>query len=285
MTRTPLEKGNALEVAVRAIESVILQSSPSLRERTFVIESKKIVVVGEVRHEIDLFVTVDLGSGYRSLFIFECKNWEASVGKNEIIVFSEKIDAVQAQTGFFVAKSYTADAQAQAKKDRRIILLTATEHPTETTPVPFDFHFIVQHDLKPTIAFHQRGVVGSNKVPLDIKTAQAMLHGKSIDLDQYAKDWAVATCNDNTNTFPSGTLPEGIYGRHASSKREFGIGEFVLNDRDIDAATLEVEFTVRVIRPAVVSHFEVATRGRALSLAPVNIEGNTVNVGFVSGAP
>src|SRR5436309_3248608 len=129
MTPTPLEKGNVLEVSVRSIERAILQSSPALKEKTFVIESKKIVAVDGVHHEIDVFVTVDLGKGYRAIFIFECKNWDAPVGKNEIVIFSEKIDAIQAQCGFFVAKAYTADAEAQARRDPRIRLLTATEHP------------------------------------------------------------------------------------------------------------------------------------------------------------
>ena len=131
---TPVEKGNILEEAVHAIEHQILASSPSLKEHTFVIESKKYVVSNGVRHEIDIYVSVDLGRGYRSIFIFECKNWEAAVGKNEIIVFSEKIDATLAQRGFFIAKSFTSDAQAQAQKDPRITLLVATEFPAALIP-------------------------------------------------------------------------------------------------------------------------------------------------------
>jgi hypothetical protein len=110
---TPKEKGNALELAVHAIESAIIKASPSYQEKTFAIDSNKIVTVSGVRHEIDIWVSVDLGSGYTARFIFECKNQEERVGKNEIIVFAEKIKAVQAQSGFFVAKSFTADAEAQ----------------------------------------------------------------------------------------------------------------------------------------------------------------------------
>src|SRR4051812_9441896 len=104
----PGEKGRELERAVHAIEAVILESSPALRERPFTIKARKILVVGGVRHEIDIFVTVDVAKGYTATFIFECKNWDAVVvGKNEIIVFSEKIDAATAQRGYFVAKSFT----------------------------------------------------------------------------------------------------------------------------------------------------------------------------------
>src|SRR5689334_20905416 len=63
---------------------------------------------------------VGVAKGYTVTFIFECKNWEDAVGKNEIIIFSEKIDAVSAQRGYFVAKSFTRDAEAQALKDPRM---------------------------------------------------------------------------------------------------------------------------------------------------------------------
>jgi hypothetical protein len=58
---TPAEKGNALEAAVAAIEHHILSTSPALREKTFLIESKKIITADGVHHEIDIFVTIDLG--------------------------------------------------------------------------------------------------------------------------------------------------------------------------------------------------------------------------------
>jgi len=78
---TPLEKGNELETAVKAIEHAILQSAPGLEKDSFLIESKKIVVIEGVRHEIDVWVEIDHGKGYKSIFIFECKNWESSVGR------------------------------------------------------------------------------------------------------------------------------------------------------------------------------------------------------------
>src|SRR5271157_2870091 len=97
---TPKEKGSALEQAVRGIETVILRSSPNLREDTFTIECNKIITVNGVRHEIDVYVKVAIAGGYTATFIFECKNWEEAVGKNEIIVFAEKIRAASAQEGF-----------------------------------------------------------------------------------------------------------------------------------------------------------------------------------------
>lgn len=128
----PDEKGHALEIAVHAIESVILESSPSLRGQPFEIERRKILTVDDVRHEIDVYARVGAATGYESIFIFECKNWEAPVSKNEIIIFSEKIDVAVAQRGYCVAKKFTKDALAQAAKDPRVTILYATEHDPQT---------------------------------------------------------------------------------------------------------------------------------------------------------
>jgi hypothetical protein len=117
VTVSPQEKGDRLERAVRAIEQAILRDFPAYSDKTFRFASKKIVNSGGVHHEIDVHVEVELGPGYNSVFIFECKNWEENVGKNEIIVFQEKIDATRAQRGFFVARGYTKDAVVQAAKE------------------------------------------------------------------------------------------------------------------------------------------------------------------------
>jgi len=121
------QKGDDLEKAVHAIEDTILKIAPGFAEGTFRIESKRIISLEGVRHEIDLFVTAALPNGYQAVFVFECKNWADKVGKNEVIVFSEKVKAATAQKGFFVARAFTKDAKAQAAKDPRIQLLTAAK--------------------------------------------------------------------------------------------------------------------------------------------------------------
>lgn len=279
---TPFEIGNALEAAVRAIEEVILKNSPTLREDTFVIESKKIVAIDGVHHEIDLFVTVDHGHGYKALFIFECKNWSTSpVGKNEIIVFSEKISIVQAQHGFFVAKAYTADASAQAQKNPRMTLLTATEHDSADTPVPLHFHFVGPVSAEAQVVFLEPGSTGERHLPMDPASARLSIGGEEANLDRYVRDWISQVCDESTNGFPSGTLPEGVYDRPVSAIRTFSKSDFVLNGRDVETAKLKVVVKLRVLRPPIISHFEVATRGRVLLLAPVTIEGVTLSVSFV----
>jgi len=71
------DKGNALEKAVKNIEESILRAFPAYNEKTFRVEWKKLIVAGDVTHEIDVWVEIELGSGYSSLVIFECKNRKA----------------------------------------------------------------------------------------------------------------------------------------------------------------------------------------------------------------
>ena len=124
--KTAYQKGSELEEAVKLLEQTILKSKPGLKDAPFLIESKKIIVKNGVRNEIDVYVEIDLGHGYKSVFIFECKNWKDPVGKNDIIIFSEKIKLTNSQKGYFVAEKFTKDARNQAITDERIELLELT---------------------------------------------------------------------------------------------------------------------------------------------------------------
>src|ERR1700731_4097776 len=126
-------KGNALEEAARLIEQTIFHNNPATKEAVITIETKKTIVVDGVRHEIDLFITIDYGIAGKEIYIFECKNWVKGVGKNPIINFSEKIKVTHAQKGYFIAKRFGKYAVAQARKDEKIELLVAS---TELDTLP-----------------------------------------------------------------------------------------------------------------------------------------------------
>ncbi len=132
-------KGDALEDAVRMIEMVILDADPYSEDSPITIEPKKIVVVEGVKHEIDIYITINNGKGYTSTFIFECKNWQDKVDKNEIIIFARKVADVRATKGFFVARRFTTDAIAQAERDG-IELLTADDIVDALPPFLENFH-------------------------------------------------------------------------------------------------------------------------------------------------
>jgi hypothetical protein len=282
---TPLEKGNALEEAVKAIEHTILQSTSGLEKDSFLIVSKKIVIVEDVRHEIDVWAEIDHGKGYKSIYIFECKNWKSSVGKNEIIVFSEKIDAVQANKGFFVAKSLTKDAKAQAKKDKRITILDATEHPVENIPMPFNFHFILREGEHGDLTVEERNPSNKplgKKELLDFSTVECKLNDKPLNLLEYAQQWIKDCADKRLNSFQSAHKEEGIYDLDASDERVFGKGELLIDGKDVEKLKLVVTFKTKIVRQEIISHYEVATRGRRLSLAPIQIgDGGLIQISFI----
>ena len=174
---TPQQKGNALEAAVFAIEEMILRTSPNVKERTYLIESKKLINVGGVHHEIDLFVTFELGPGYNPVYIFECKNWKDAVPKDEIIVFAEKIAAAGAQRGFFVAKSFTTGAVAQANKEPRMELVLAAEHDPASVVAPFGYHTTFTKPTNVRVDFTKSGVTPKKAVKFDLSQAFATLNG------------------------------------------------------------------------------------------------------------
>src|ERR1017187_6496765 len=205
-----LKKGHQLEEAVRAIEETILRQSPGLKEGAFRIESRKLIYADGVKHEIDLWVSVEIAKGYKSIFVFECKNWEDKVSKNEIIVFCEKIDVTSAQKGFFVAKSFTRDAVAQAAKDARIQLLTAEDLPTEMVEVPMQFHVIILEGSAIELAFKSRGIRPDQPVTR-IKVMEVTLRGETMNIQELAKTFSEEAWQTRSCTFPSGTLPEGVY--------------------------------------------------------------------------
>ncbi len=268
------EKGNALEEAVRAIEGAIIRSFPGFSESTFRIEGKKVVVIGGVRHEIDVYVSVALGPGYETLFIFECKNWQDKVGKNEIIVLSEKVKALAAQRGFFVAKSYTADAIAQSNLDSRIELLAAVELDPTTVAVPAGFHLLQIVETQAEILVCNDNSDSKHRVALDLETTFLVIDGELKNLGEYGYAWIEKARQERCRTFPSLTL-EGEHILEFHDTKNFVKGQATVDGRPVSKIDLKGTVKVQVSRAIVLSVFEVASRGRVIH---VQIEGQQVQI-------
>ena len=256
---TPKDKGDALENAVAAIEEVILQSSAGLGRKP-IVEKKKIIRVDGVHHEIDVYVTADLAPGYKSIFIFECKNWKEAVDKNEIIIFSKKIEVSHATSGCFVAKSYTSDAVSQAKGDPRITLLLAAEHDPESGPEVFQFFTRTPEMTK----------------PVSTETAQLECFGQPVNFAWQLNFWSVAVCENDLMSFFDEPVPAGVYHRVVNGDLHFDAGQVRLNHEDVERLAFHVEYKVRVTPVPVVSHFEVKSRGRCVTFAPQLIGNDTM---------
>ena len=264
---TPQEKGDALENAVAAIEEVILPSSAGMPGKP-IVEKKKIITVNGVHHEIDVYVTADLAPGYKPIFIFECKNWKEAVGKNEIIIFSEKIDASHATSGCFVAKSFTTDAVNQAKTDPRITLLLAAEYDPVSGPEVFQLFTRSPEMITLDVTMFKRGSMGLDPKPVSLQTAQLECFGQPVIPIAQLSLWAMQVCENDLMAFFDDPVPAGIYYRVVDGNLHFNVGMVHLNNEEVERLAFHVEYKVTVTPAPVVSHFEVQSRGRCITFAP-----------------
>jgi len=264
--RRAREKGDELEDAVHAIENTILMTAPGFAEGTFRIESKRIVSLDGVRHEIDLFVTAALPSGYDAVFVFECKNWEEKVGKNEIIIFSEKVRAANAQKGFFVARAFTKDAKAQAAKDARVQLLTAA-HADPVGRVTFPQ--FVSKDIGKTTANVVFGGFGDGKFTdphMDLTGLSLTIDGVTTNASDYIREWIETVRQNRVMNSPSGNVPDGAYTIEFEDQRVFERGSAFLDVKPVRSLSLKGTAEIRLDTAAVLSVFEVKTRGRVITI-------------------
>jgi hypothetical protein len=263
MKSTPKKKGNDLEQAVRAIEDAILRAAPGYSEGTFKIQGNKVIVHDGVRHEIDVFVTASLAAGYESTFIFECKNWNAKVGKNELIIFSEKVAVSGAQRGFFVAKAFTKDAQAQAKKDVRIQLMTAS-HFEPVTRVQFpQLHLLnvtATHANVEIRGFNDNGA--PKELQLDGKTI--VIHGTSASANEYIQQVIAHARDTKLNKTATQAFGEGTHEISFCETIEFNEGDAFIESKPIKSIGINGTAQFEVVLGSVLSVYEVQSRGRML---------------------
>lgn len=278
---TAMQKGDALHSAVVSIERTILNQAPGFGEKTFVIEGKKIIRVNGVRHEVDIFVTVDAAPGYAAVYIFECKNWARPVGKDEIVAFSEKIRVLNAAHGYFVAKSFTADARAQARLDGRLTLLLVAEHDFTGMLLPnaFNLHSIAAVPKHIETEIKKRGATRKISEPLELDNLDVVYQDENLDFMVFLRDWANKAVSDDTLKIRTERLEQGVYEQKAKSEREFPNGELIVNGLDIGSIAIIVDYHLHVFHPPIVSRFDVETRGRFWSFAPVVLpEGGTMQM-------
>lgn len=268
-------KGDTLETAIEILETALLKEFPSYSDKTFRMEPKKIIVSDGVRHEIDLWVTVDIGNGYESTFIFESKNWKKKIGKDHIIDFSEKIKVAPAQKGFFVARSFTRDAKAQAKKDPRIRLLQVEELNFCDVPSFIRTHLDSFHILnvaKVKVLFNTHLKYAHDPAIHEGKPPSFSVDGETLSLQEYVNTWLSQVTGAAVGKFRSDTAPEGTYSLPFEDTRKFDNQTCVLNNEAIAKIVISGLLEVGVTRASVVeSRFDFENRGRvyhAISRGP-----------------
>lgn len=268
LKQTPNEKGRYLEDAVEIIERLIISQNPSLSLSVITIERRKIIIASGVKHEIDLYIKADPGSGYDSVYIFECKDWEKVVGKNEIIVFSKKIDITKAQKGFFVSKSFSKDAIAQAALDKRIELVDFKER--SNFEELFQIPIIPQRFLNTTsVHVNARGVKDSknNGEQIDVSNEILKHNGEVIN----TKDFFIKLAQESAWEKVNSEKPEyfNLGKKHelkATKEFEFSEDELFIGDKNVGYMEIHTNFTFQISQPKILTIYDIAKRGRTARL-------------------
>ncbi len=265
MARTPAQKkGDDLERAVQILETYILGNKPATKEAIVTIEPKKIVVVNGVKHEIDIYIAIDLGHGYAAYYIFECKNWTKKVGKDEIIVFSKKIDVVHAQKGYFIAKSFTRDAKAQAEQDARVELLTATEELDTSLPLIANFQVLCNIVIDSNANFIVRP--GEIFKPSTYTNESAVRYrNEDLLLRTFNERMQQRIVNEVMHNVPGDVLGKEDYTYTKTQTLVFQPHELIIEGQEIYRVDMTVVWQTKIVRPKIVSKFDIKTRGRVIT--------------------
>src|SRR5260370_16030093 len=202
------------------------------------------------------------------MFIVECKNWKEAVGKNEIIIFSEKIDVSRATSGCFVAKSYTDDAVNQARQDRRITLLLASEYDPDSGAEAFHFFTRSPEMTKLDVTMFKRGGAGLDPKPISPETSELECLGRPVNFRAQLNIWSMKVCDADLMAFFEEPVPAGMYQRAVNGELNFGPGQVCVNHEEVEKLAFHVENKVTETQVPVVSHFEVKSRGRYVTFAP-----------------
>jgi Restriction endonuclease len=282
MARTKAQiKGDALEKAVQLIETYILGTNPATKEAIVTFEPKKIVVVKGVKHEIDIYITIDYGKGYKAIFIFECKNWTKKVNKDEIIVFSKKVEVVHAQTGYFIAKSFTRDTAAQAEQDGRLILLTATEELDISTPLIANFHIL----CNTAVDSHSNFILRPNEIlKPDTLTPESFVRYNNEDLllSKFNERMRQRIIDEAMNNVPAYAFGEEAYSYNTTKSFVFQPHELLIEGQECYRLDMKVTWKTHIIRPAIVSKFDIKTRGRVITFDSGGLPaGGNIQVSFI----
>lgn len=279
-------KGLALENAIEKIEGAILRSDPTLKGGIFKIETRKIIVSSGVKHEIDVYVSIDHIKGYNSVFIFEAKNWKEKVGKNEIIIFQEKIKAISAQKGFFVSKEFTKDAVNQAELEPRMELVVASES-FEMQPLFPDVHVLVREQAESRMSVTFTAQKSQPKKDLQIIPIKSddivTVDGKEQTFKEFANYLFENTAAEKFQTVPTQTYLEGKYTVEHKKIFDFLETPVIYQEKTFESIETDAIIAFKIVRPKVVSRFDIKSRGRVVTLETVELGGgNKIDLSLIA---
>jgi hypothetical protein len=105
--------------------------------------------------------------------------------------------------------------------------------------------------------------------PIDIETA--LLNGSPININDYIWPKIHKVVTEHVNTLPTNTFADGLYTYDVNIEIVVAPDCLVINGTERNKIQFQVSYQVEVIRPAIVSKYEVETRGRIYTFEPVKV--------------
>ncbi len=254
----PKDKGNLLEYAAHQIEAVLLESFPQLSGESASVERNKIITVGGIRHEADLWITVAAGTPYEAYHIIECKNWKDPVGTGEIDKLQQKRMRVGASKALLIAPRFTTDARKLAESIG-IQLYAASEEiwPSIATIMAIGTELEFREGYKNQIAAHFRDSEDS----IISDTELCYFKGIPIPLDELAASFV-----RNRSKVQSRLKLEGVHRDQDAFTCEFDLGELIIDKKDVAQLSIDCAYTLFVHHAKLTVKFSVEGRGGFLRL-------------------
>lgn len=265
-------KGDQLELAVEFLEKCIFQEISRNSVLTIDIKRKHKKRIKGVTHEVDLYVKIDLKNGYTTIFIFECKNWTKNkVNKNEIISFSEKINAFEAQKGFFIGTKFSRDARNQAKLNQRISIHIANNYELST----LDFVVI---DLPSKRKIHELTFFEPNEIPGITKPKviegeiKFKVNNQEFNYSEFVSTLIKSIC---TKEFIKEKLGDNYMIAEVNCKDyyQFPKNSFYINGILYDKAFINFSITIERCYPSLKFGYDIENRGKYMRLEAEASEG------------
>jgi len=265
-----IAKGRALEQAVKFIQETILESSPELRGTSFSIENNVRDRSSGVLHEIDVLVKTHLRTDYEATWIFECKNWSEPVGKNEVIVLAEKVEALRASKGFLVAKSITSEAKAQLELKKRLSFIRCSEDFLSPLISAEIIHTVADpFPVSLQIKYRGESLPPPNLPSPDVAQLDCLLDGKPTNFLSYIQshidDMIRKDMKNNKRRYDHC----GTHWGQTWVQMCFWERELVVGGIEVEFIIIPHFFFVKTARSKILSKFELEGRGRVYSFEPI----------------
>lgn len=276
----PNTKGRALEAAVHAIEHLILLSSGVPPEKLTITPRKRLHMNGAM-HEFDLWVEVTAAPGYSCLVVIECKNWEASVGKSEVMLLSAKASLAGAARAFLVAKDFTRDAVQLASHTPALELLHADALPLEELRRLWRLIVGTSNIAIAELRLHY----SKQAAPALVAYEDAILLPLATPGHRDVKEWLDKLARDiaysHVDALPLDVKLSGTHSARVSGHFVLSAGSYSSRDDYVTGVTMAIDIQMWTAAPPVIAGFEVKTRGMALQFGDVTFGDGSMITGLL----